>query len=196
MGGISMRNFGMFRKLCGDSALRNVVIVTNRWGEVDPQVGEAREAELAREDIFFKPVLDLGVQMARHENIVPSAERIVRLILNNHPLPLRIQEELVTEGKKVTETDAGEELNRELNAQIRKHQREKQVLMEGMQKVIREKEEETRRKLEFKTQRMKIEIERLESDHEEEKERFNAHMRQVESEAKKEWNVLQPFTRG
>jgi len=65
MGGISTRNFNMFRKLCGDSTLQNVVIITNMWGEVDPQVGGAREAELVREDIFFKPVLDKGAQIAR-----------------------------------------------------------------------------------------------------------------------------------
>jgi hypothetical protein len=186
MGGISTRNFKMFRKLCGDSALKNVVIVTNRWGEVDPRVGEAREAELSKDDMFFKPVLDKGARMARHEDTVPSAEKIIRLILQNHPLPLRIQEELVTEGKKVTETDAGEELDWKLNAQIRKHEREKQVLMENMHKAIREKDEEIKRNLEIKTLRMKIEMERLKSDHEEERERLKARIRQVESEGKKE----------
>jgi predicted RNase H-like nuclease (RuvC/YqgF family) len=193
MGGISMKNFSMFRKLCGDNALKNVVIVTNRWGEVDPQVGEEREAELARDDAFFKPVFDRGGKMARHEDTVPSAERIIRLILKNHPLPLWIQDELVIQGKNITETDAGEELNRELNAQIRKHQQEMQVLMDDMQQAMEDKDEETRRELEIETQRMKSQIERLEndskrlkSDYEKEKERVEARMQQVESEAKKE----------
>jgi hypothetical protein len=128
MGGVSTRNFKMFRKLFSDSALQNVVIVTNMWGEVGPRVGEAREAELMKEDIFFKLVLEKGVQMARHENAVPSAENIVRLILDNHLLPLRIQKELVDEHKDISETSAGEELNRELNAQIKKHQQEMHVL--------------------------------------------------------------------
>jgi hypothetical protein len=52
MSGISMRNFDMLRKLCGDDTLKNMVIVANWWGEVDREVGEAREAELAREDIL------------------------------------------------------------------------------------------------------------------------------------------------
>jgi hypothetical protein len=51
-------------------------------GEVlDRQVGEAREIELAREDIFFKPALDWGAKMARHEDTVPSVQIILRLIL-------------------------------------------------------------------------------------------------------------------
>jgi len=81
MGGISPRNFRMFKRLCGESTLRNIVIVTNMWGEVDPQVGEAREAKL--KDTFFKPVLDKGAQIARNENTVTSAHRIIRLILND-----------------------------------------------------------------------------------------------------------------
>jgi len=82
-----MSNFEMFRKLCGDSTLQNVVIVTNMWGQVDPEVGEAREAELVKRDILFKPILDKGAQIARNENTVTSAQKIIRLVLNNHPLP-------------------------------------------------------------------------------------------------------------
>ena len=47
---ISMMNFKMFRKFCGESALRNVTVVTNMWERVVLQVGEAREAELMRGD--------------------------------------------------------------------------------------------------------------------------------------------------
>jgi len=185
----------MFRKLCGDSTLQNVVIVTNMWGEVDPEVGDAREAELIREDIFFKPVLDKGAQMARHTNTTPSAEDIIRLVLNNHPLPLRIQTELVTEHKDISETGAGEELNRELAAQIKKHKEDMRVLKEEMQQAIRDKDEETRRELEIETKRMQKEIarfendaKRLESDYKSEKERLETRLTTMEEEAREETN--------
>jgi len=84
MGGISMRNIKMFRRLCGDDGLKKVVIVTNRWGEVARQVGKAREAELAGEDMLFKLAMDRGARMASHDNTVSSAEKILRLILRNH----------------------------------------------------------------------------------------------------------------
>jgi len=160
MSGISTKNFNMFRKLCGDSTLRNVVIVTNMWEEVDPQVGDAREAELMKEDIFFKPVLEKGARMARHNNTLTSAEAIIRLVLDNHPLPLRIQEELVNERKDIADTGAGQELNRELNVQIRKHREEMLMLEEEMQRA----NEETRRELEIETKKMQGEISRYESD--------------------------------
>ena len=76
--GVAGRNFNIFRKLCGDAALANVVLVTNMWGEVSPEVGEARESELSGN--FFKPVLDLGAQMVRHHNTVHSAHDVIRRI--------------------------------------------------------------------------------------------------------------------
>ena len=173
----------MFRKLCGEKALHNVVVVTNMWGEVDPLVGEKREAKLMGEDIFFKPVLDEGAQTARHENTTTSAQKIIRLVLDNHPLPLRIQEELVNEHKDISETSAGEELNQEINAQIRKHEEEMRALKEEMQQAIEEQDERTRRELEIETQKMQREIEwlkndtrRLTSDYGEEKAKLEAHI--------------------
>jgi hypothetical protein len=102
--------------------------------------------------MFFKPVLDKGAQMARHENTVPSAERIIRLILKNNPLPLQIQMELVKEGKDISETSAGEELTRELNAQIKKYKEEVRTLREEMKQAIKDKEGEIRGELEIEMQ--------------------------------------------
>ena len=138
----------MFRKLCGERTLKNVVIVTNMWGAVDRRVGERREAELSRGKDFFKPALEKSAQMARHENTVLSAQGILRLILNNHPLPLRIQVELVDEHKGVSNTDAGGELNQELNAQIMKNEEDMRALRKEMQQAIQDKDEETREELE------------------------------------------------
>jgi len=178
----------MFRKLCGEETLRNVVVVTNMWGEVDPLVGEKREAELMGEDIFFKPVLDEGAQTARHENTTASAQEIIRLVLDNHPLPLRIQEELVNEHKDISETSAGEELNQEINAQIRKHEEEMRALKEEMQQAMEEQDERARRELGMATQEMQMKIEwlkndtrRLTSDYEEEREKLEARIAKLEA---------------
>jgi hypothetical protein len=192
MTGISRQNFTMFRKLCGDNALQNVVIVTNMWGDVNPSIGIAREAQLMREDIFFKPVLDKGAQVARHDNTPPSAKQIIRLLLDNHPLPLRIQEELVDEGKDIIETGAGEELNRELNAQIRKYQQEMEDTIKEMQQAMAAENEELKKELEIKTRWMEKEIERfqhdsqrLESDYKKEKERLEARVLRMELDTMK-----------
>jgi len=183
----------MFRKLCGDNTLRNVVVVTNMWGEVSPQVGAAREAELMGEDIFFKPVLKRGGQIVRHNNTVASAESIIRRVLNNRPLPLRIQVELVSERKDISKTSAGKELNRELNAQIREHQEEIRILKKEMEQVMKDKDERTRTALEIEAKKMQEEIERLKDDakrfssgYKREKDRLEAHIAHVEAKAKQE----------
>jgi hypothetical protein len=132
MGGISTRNFKLFRQLCGDSTLQNVVILTNMWSEVSLEIGEAREAELASQDMFFKPVLDKGALFARHENTRESAHAILQHIIQNHPMSLQIQRELVDEKKDISQTAAGAELNKELMLQMQKHRREMQALQEEM----------------------------------------------------------------
>ena len=161
---ISTLNFKMFQELCGESGFQNAVIVTNMWGGVDLQVGEAREAELMREDVFFKPILDKGARIARHENTVTSAQNIIRLVLGNHPLPLSIQRELVDEGKDISATSASEELHREINAQIKKHWEEVQNtralkeeihVLKTEKRTMRDEIEEIRREL----QRVQLETE-------------------------------------
>ncbi|KAF9788713.1 P-loop containing nucleoside triphosphate hydrolase protein [Thelephora terrestris] len=186
MTGISRRNFGMFRKLCGDNALQNVVIVTNMWGQVDLEVGKEREAELKREDDFFKPVLDKGGRMERHENTALSAERIVRLILGNNPLPLHIQKELVDEGKAIPDTAAGEELNRELNAQIERHREEMRVLREDLEQAIKDKDEETRRELDVEIQRLQMKVEGLLDDSKRMASDYKLHIDEIKDTLRKE----------
>ena len=136
MSGIATRNFKMFRKLCGDGTLKNVVIVTNMWGEVSEEIGVARESELAKNDKFFKPVLEKGAEMLRHTNNEESARNILLTIINNQPMSLRIQREMVDQQKEISQTAAGAELNRELLFQRERHEAEMKQLREEMKGKI------------------------------------------------------------
>ncbi|KAJ8072891.1 hypothetical protein PM082_016450 [Marasmius tenuissimus] len=164
MGGISRRNFKMFKELCGENTLKNVAIVTNMWGEVSRDVGEIRETELVNEDKFFKPVLDKGAQIVRHDNTPETARAILLHLVQNQPLPLMIQTELVDQGKSISETAAGAELNRELMEQIRRHERAMRELQQEMQEAIKAKDEETRRELEVETKKLQAEMARVQND--------------------------------
>ena len=189
--GISGRNFKMFRELCGDSTLKNVILVTNMWGDVTQDVGEARENELTTN--FFKPVLDKGAQLARHHNTAQSAHDIIRRIMRNRPIPLQIQRELVDEHKDIIDTAAGEVINKELNEQIRRHQAELKTVQEEMMKALKEKDEETRQELEEETRklqeqmdRMRMDSEGMASNYQEEKRRMDEAMREMQEEARQE----------
>ena len=135
----------MFRELCGDTTLKNVILVTNMWGEVPQDIGEAREEELATE--FFKPALDKGARLARHHNTMHSAHDIIRSVMENRPAALRIQHELVEEGKDIVDTAAGETINKELNEVKRRHQAELNDVQREMTEALEKKEEEIRNTL-------------------------------------------------
>lgn len=187
MSGALTKNFRVIQSICGDRAMKNVVIVTNMWGGVEPEVGNAREAELMTDDIFFKPALDKGTRMARNDNTVPSAEAVIRLLVNSRPLPLQIQTELVTEHKDITDTSAGQEVNRELSGQIRKNREDIRDLTKEMELAAKDKDEETRRELEGEARRMQNEIEkfeneakRLKSEYRREKSEFQARLADIE----------------
>jgi len=181
----------MFRELCGDKTLKNVVLVTNMWGEVSQDVGEARERELATS--FFKPVLDKGAQLVRHHNTTESAHGIIRRIMENQPMVLQIQCELVDEGKTITNTAAGEVINKELNEQIRHHQVELKAVQEEMMQALENKDEEGRKELEEVTRKLKGEVDKMRNDsagmasnYQEEKRRMEEAIRQMKEEARQE----------
>ena len=160
--GISVRNFKMFRKLCGDSTLKNVVLVTNMWGKVEEDVGKAREQELA--SIYFKPALDKKAQLARHYNTIQSSHDIIRLIMKNNPAPLLIQQELVDQHKNIKDTAAGEAVNEELSAMIKRHEAEMNTLRADMRQALKEKDEETRKELEAETRKIKEQMDKMRAE--------------------------------
>ncbi|KAJ3557230.1 hypothetical protein NM688_g1580 [Phlebia brevispora] len=184
--GILRRNFNMFRKLCGDDVLQNVVIVTNMWEEVSYECGVARETQLANDDLLFKPALAQGARMLRHYNTVPSARFILSSLLSNVPLALRIQRELVDEGKDIADTDAGRALGSELVALLNKHRAELVQVRKELQEMVREchartmrELEESRRDLETRIARAECDRERLSRQYEEGKRMFDEKIRGV-----------------
>ena len=111
---ISRRNFEVFRKLCGDSALKNAVLVSNMWEDVPEGVGEEREKELI--NTFFKPAIDKGAQYACFHNTADSAYGIIRHIMEKKELiALQIERELVDEGMDIADTAAAGVLSRHMS---------------------------------------------------------------------------------
>lgn len=187
MGGTVVKNINMFRKLCGDAALSNAVVVTNVQGEVDPCVVGEREAELMSNDAFFKQVIEGGARMARHEGTVTSAEGIIRPLLNNHPLPLLIQIELVNRGKNLLLSSAGRELNRKLGVQVRKYEEEMQDLREELEEVIRDGNELMERLLKEQRENLVGEINWCKEETEKLAFDFNKEWERIETKLRDPW---------
>ena len=189
--GTAGRNFDMLCQLCGDEASKNVVLVTNMWGEVSSEVGQDRESKLS--DKFFKPVLDKGAKMARHYNTIQSTHDIIRMMMVNNPVVLQIQRELVDQHKDIGNTAAGIAINQELNEQMRRHRDELKGVEEEIKQALKEKDEETREELEEERKRLQEQMDKAKKDSEmmaseyaAEKERMEEKVKEIEREAKKE----------
>ena len=181
----------MFRKICGESTLKNVVLVTNMWKEDSQAVNEVREQDLSSR--FFKPALDKGAQMVRHNNTTESAHDILRKIVKNHPVVLQIQRELVDERKDIIDTAAGELIDKELRDRIKRYQKELKELQEEMAQALKAKDEEMRqeleeakRELEEKVKEVRKASEGMAANYAEEKVRMETMMREIQAEAEKE----------
>lgn len=123
----------MLCKLCGEPALRNVVLVTNMWGRPPHSIDETRERVFSSN--FFRPALDKRAQMFRHHNTVQSAHDIVRRIVENYPVALLIQRELVDERKDIVDTTAGKAINRELHERLGRHQAKLEGVLAGKESM-------------------------------------------------------------
>lgn len=146
--------------MCGETTLRNVVLVTNMWGNVTPEIGVTREQQLATE--FVKPVLDKGAQLRRHYDTTESAHEVIRAILNNHQTPLQVQRELVDEKREFDRTTVGEEINRELEESTKKLEGEIEELQHTL-KTVKGREKRTRLQLEAEISELRAAIGRLTS---------------------------------
>ncbi|KAF8959522.1 kinase-like domain-containing protein [Flammula alnicola] len=113
MRGTPRRNLEMFQRLCGATALKNVVLLTTYWDQVSGSVGSTRETQLMAQ--FWETLTRHGSRVERFDP--PTYERAWDLINyfqtpahSSHipePKPaLTIQVEIVDEGKQLYETSA------------------------------------------------------------------------------------------
>jgi hypothetical protein len=158
--GTAARSFKALLAMCGEQALQNVVVVTNMWGKVTPEVGSTREQELANH--FYKPALDRGAVLLRHDDTIESAHSIIKVILGKEQVTLQIQEEITDQRKRIEETAAGNELLGELNQQVDKRIRQ----LRELQEMLNQSEvdnDETRLELQQEVLRLREELATLRS---------------------------------
>ncbi|KAL8826199.1 MAG: hypothetical protein Q9191_003951 [Dirinaria sp. TL-2023a] len=126
----SLQNLRMFRKLCGDDNLKNVILVTTKWGITPEEDAHRRERDLTSENGFWGTMIAAGSSVRRFENSNASAKSLVEDILyGGQRFMPKIQEEVV-QGKKLADTEAGAFINDALNNLQEKYQEEKEALTE------------------------------------------------------------------
>jgi hypothetical protein len=163
MGRNAKKNLRMFRELCGESALKNVCIATTNWGRVAQEEGDMRERELRESPKLFKPLLDAGARLVRHDKGVVSAQSIVEHLIRKDPTKLQIQVEL-DEGKTLDKTGAGSVLNEEIKAFMEKHEASVQALQMEIEEAAKGKNAELFAELEEERRTKEQELLKMKKD--------------------------------
>ncbi|KAF7189755.1 hypothetical protein HII31_08862 [Pseudocercospora fuligena] len=135
MEGSALRNLKMFRELCGNDPLQNVVLATTFWDTVQAEAGARRETELKDTFEFWGGMIKRGSRMAR-AGTTEECYAIVSDLLNRSPKALRIQHELVEEAVPLAETAAGQVVSEELIRLENKHKQEKEEMQRQMQEAL------------------------------------------------------------
>ena len=153
----------MFKQLCGDGSLRNVCIATTNWGRVTKEEGDTREQELRASPNLFKPLINEGAQLARHDKGITSARSIVDFLIQKNPTKLQIQIELDA-GMTLEDTSTGAGLREEILALKAKHEAELLALKEELEEAAREKHAELLAELEKERQITEAQMKKTEED--------------------------------
>ncbi|KAL7270430.1 hypothetical protein RUND412_006869 [Rhizina undulata] len=129
--GSAMKNLKMFRTLCGDNNLTNVVLVTSMWDNVAADVGQRRERELISTGNFWGGMIRMGARAARWDKTTKSARDIVLKIVHLAPIVLLIQDELNTYNT-LENTTAGKEVQRNLEKEMANWREEMKMFAEQL----------------------------------------------------------------
>ena len=105
MRGTPRKNLQVLEELCGPKALKNVILTTTYWDCITEELGSKREAQL--KSMFWKPMTINGAQVARfHPQTYESAWDLIDRFGTADVPALKVQEEMVDQGKKLHETSA------------------------------------------------------------------------------------------
>lgn len=149
MYGSTLRNLKMFRNLCGEDALKNVILVTSSWGMAEKlgrmEMAKRNERQLKEDPQFWQPLIEMGSSVDRFDDSRSSALKIILRLVRMMPATLQIQDELVNQSLAIAETTAGstvmtdmKELEEKYKAEILEAQQQtEQAIRDGDLKLQR-----------------------------------------------------------
>lgn len=151
--GTARRNLEMFRRLCGEDALKNVVFVITSWQMASPDDRDRREQQL--KSSHWKPMMDKGASVRRFLEIEDSAWEILNIFLQPghlaHMDRLLIQQEVVDRRLLVPDTEAGKALLLTLQETLDVHKK-----IPGLEEATEGGDPEARAKLDEARARMRM----------------------------------------
>ncbi|KAJ9626206.1 hypothetical protein H2203_003838 [Taxawa tesnikishii (nom. ined.)] len=193
MYGSSLRNLKMFKDLCGENPLKNVIVATTRWG-LAAKAGEGelcleREDQLRTDAQFWAPMIKRGARMSRFQDTRESALQLLLSLANQQPVVLQIQKELVDEDKNLIDTAAGTTVNEEAVRLEQKYKDELAQIQKEMDEAlaardleVQEALKESQEGFEKKLEKVRAEQDMLRYERRNESRRMQSELDQLRAE--------------
>ncbi|KAK0510090.1 hypothetical protein JMJ35_007484 [Cladonia borealis] len=172
------------KKLCGPECLRGIVLATTMWGLVNPDDGVKRENQLRSTDDFWGEMEKGGSRVMRHLRSKESAMAILGVIIQHgHPMLLKIQDEMINEGRGLEDTGAGIKVNEDLIEADRKYKAELAALKEDM----KEADEASKREIAELMRKQQAEID----ENERQRKKLETNMAKLEADRARDLKALE-----
>ena len=118
------------------------------WGNVDIDDGIRRERELLQTSQFWGEMVKKGSEVFRHDDSQQSALAIIdNIIQKNKRVILDLQDQMVNQGRKVNETEAGKEVESALLKEREKFERRLRENEKELKQALKDRDEESTREL-------------------------------------------------
>ena len=143
-GGTAIKTFEVFKRICGEDALKNVLLVTSRWNEVDAGLGSDRERQLREK--FWAFMLARGSNMSRFYGDHDSAIALASQLICKDPVILELQKELIDQGKNLDQTGAGSYVSDDIQELKAKYEKDIKDL-EKLKQELRDSDHQMKRQI-------------------------------------------------
>ena len=117
MAGTAYKNLRTFKKMVGSGSMTSVSLVSTMWSASTGKEEGERDFQLRTKVEYWKSMIDEGATPYRHTNDRESAFKIIRPLLQKDPTVLKMQHEMVDQGKKLNNTEAGREVDAGISLQ-------------------------------------------------------------------------------
>ena len=131
------------------------------WDKVTSEEGSRREQELMTAKNLFKPLLDGGAIMMRHERTPESANKVINHLLGKSATTAQIVREILQEKKTLETTAAGDELHSDIEELMKKHKQEMESFKAEMKRMAESELAEERQKMNLKLAKLMTELDEL-----------------------------------
>lgn len=137
-----MKNLRMFRKVIGENNMCKCCLVTTKWSLEEQSVALKREKVLTENRNFWKLLLTRGARVERFGDSMTSAIEIIRPLAEGQAFLPRLTKETVIEKKLLVETEAGKEVNENLEEAQKLHKKEIAELNDQYKRALLDRETE------------------------------------------------------